>query len=111
VFYDGDAIPAWQNRLVVGGLASQQVVIVTLARPGEPLPPTDADGATRYDADWFDDAYEATAHPTLRNELGRVRHVAQAPGGELYAITSNRDGRARDGFPRDGDDVLVRLAA
>lgn len=111
VFYDGDAIPAWRNRLVVGGLTSQQVVIVTLARPGEPLPPTDAHGATTYDADWFDAAYVATAHPALRDELGRVRHVAQAPGGGLYALTSNRDGRAGDGFPRDGDDVLVRLEA
>lgn len=109
VFYDGDAVPAWRNRLVVGGLVSQQVVIVTLGRPGDTLPPTDADDATSYGADWFDETYVATAHSALRDELGRVRHVAQAPGGELYALTSNRDGRAGEGFPREGDDVLVRL--
>jgi glucose/arabinose dehydrogenase len=109
VFYDGDAVPAWRNRLVVGGLVSQQVIVVTLARAGDTLPPTDADDAMRHDAEWYETAYVATSHPTLRHVLGRVRHVTQSPGGDLYAITSNRDGRARGPFPREHDDVLVRL--
>jgi glucose/arabinose dehydrogenase len=54
-------------------------------------------------------AYTAVARRTLQDELGRIRHVGRAPDGTLYAITSNRDGRARGGFPRDEDDVLVRL--
>jgi hypothetical protein len=29
----------------------------------------------------------------------------------VYAITSNRDGRAEGAFPRETDDVLVRLTA
>lgn len=109
VFYDGDAVPPWRNRLVVGGLVSQQVIVVTLARSGDTLPPTDADGATRHDAEWYEAAFTATSHPTLQDVLGRVRHVTQSPDGDLYAITSNRDGRARGPFPRERDDVLVRL--
>jgi glucose/arabinose dehydrogenase len=112
-FYTGDDLPAWRNRYVMGGLISQSLWVVTLTPPGHDLPPTDGQ-AQRFDADWTHDAYTATAHRMLHNELGRVRHVAQSPSGELYAITSNRDGRAKGRFPRDTDpvdDVLVRLTS
>jgi len=39
-------------------------------------------------------------------ELGRVRTVVEGPGGTLYALTNNRDGR---GTPREGDDRMVRI--
>ena len=108
-FYTGDVVSGWHNRLLVGGLISQQVVVVTLNRSGEDKPPL-GDAGVRFDADWLDtDEYVATAHPVLEDRLGRVRHVAQGPDGGLYAITSNRDGRATGSFPREKDDVLVRL--
>ncbi len=107
-FYTGEKLPAWRNRFVVGGLVSQSVWVVTLTPPGGDLPPLDGE-ARRYTADWLHPAYTASVHRVLQDELGRVRHVAQSPDGELYAITSNRDGRARNGFPRERDDVLVRL--
>ncbi|GGJ04206.1 glucose sorbosone dehydrogenase [Halobellus salinus] len=106
--YTGDAIPAWQNRLVVGGLISQSIWVVTITPSGGELPPV-GEGGRRYDADWMHPDYTATAHRFLQDELGRVRHLAQSPEGELYAITSNRDGRTRGKFPRETDDVLVRL--
>jgi len=106
-FYTGE-VPTWRNRFVVGGLASQSVWVVTLTPPGRDPPPIEGE-ARRYDTDWLHPAYTATAHRTLQDELGRVRHVAQSPTGDLYAITSNRDGRARGEFPRENDDVLVRL--
>jgi glucose/arabinose dehydrogenase len=106
-FYTGEDMPALRNRYIVGGLISQSVWSVTLTPSGHDLPPLD--GGTRYDAAWTHDAYTATAHRLLHDELGRVRHVAQSPSGELYAITSNRDGRAKGKFPRQKDDVLVRL--
>jgi len=111
-FYTGDAVPAWRNRYVFGGLGSQAIYVLTLTPPGVEPPPTDGT-AWRYDEDWLDPAYTATVHRVLDNELGRVRYVAQSPDGDLYAITSNRDGRAREGgpFPRDVDDVLVRLSS
>ncbi|MFC7131793.1 MULTISPECIES: PQQ-dependent sugar dehydrogenase [Salinibaculum] len=107
-FYTGTDCPAWRHRFVVGGLVSQAVWVVTLTPPGGELPPLDG-YARRFDADWFHPAFTATAHQLLQNDLGRVRHVAQSPSGELYAITSNRDGRATGPFPRERDDVLVRL--
>jgi len=107
-FYTGEDLPAWQNRFVIGGLISQSIWVVTLTPPGEELPTLNGN-AWRYDADWLHDAFTATAHEMLHDELGRVRHVAQSPSGELYAITSNRDGRATQPFPRENDDVLVRL--
>ncbi|QLG61257.1 PQQ-dependent sugar dehydrogenase [Halorarum salinum] len=108
-FYTGDGVPSWRNRLLVGGLNSQQLLVATLTPPDAEPPPV-GDGR-RFDADWLDDAYTVTAHARLGDELGRVRHVEQGPDGALYAITSNRDGRAREPFPRERDDVLVRLEA
>jgi len=109
VFYTGDAIPEWRNRLVFGSLIGQRVNVVTLAEDAADLPPVGERGM-RFDAAWHDDARAATAHWTLTDVLGRVRHVEQGPDGDLYAVTSNRDGRPKgDTFPRQRDDVLVRL--
>ncbi len=38
--------------------------------------------------------------------LGRIRDVAEDPGGALYVITSNTDGK---GFPGPSDDRLLRI--
>ena len=110
-FYTGDRVPEWTNRLVVGTLIGMHVNLVTLNREGE-QPPRD-DGAQAFAQDWYDDALAATSHRTLEDVLGRVRHVEQGPDGHLYAITSNRDGRptAEEPFPKERDDVLVRLRA
>ncbi|PSQ05718.1 glucose dehydrogenase [Halobacteriales archaeon QS_6_71_20] len=108
LFYTGDAMPSWSNRMVIGGLRSQQLIVVTLSPPEADRPPLGEDGR-RFDADWLDDGYTATAHPMLTDELGRVRHVEQGVDGELYAITSNRDGRSSEAFPKENHDVLVRL--
>ncbi|MFC4246348.1 PQQ-dependent sugar dehydrogenase [Natribaculum luteum] len=106
-FYTADAIPAWRHRLFVCGLASETLFAVTLTHDGEE-PPLEGD-AVRYDADWLDDRFTATAHPFYDGEFGRLRHVEQGPDGALYLLTSNRDGRASGEFPRDGDDRLLRL--
>ena len=107
--YTGKRLPALRNRFVVGGLISQSIWAVTLTPPGRDLPPLD--GGRRFDAEWTHEVFTATAHRLLHDELGRIRHVAQSPSGELYAITSNRDGRAKGAFPREKDDVLVRLTS
>ena len=108
VFYTADAVPALRNRMLTGGLISQQLVVTTLSPAGGELPPS-ADAYEQVTADWSDDAYVATVHTMFENELGRVRHVEQGPEGDIYVCTSNRDGRAKDGFPREVDDVLVRI--
>jgi glucose/arabinose dehydrogenase len=42
----------------------------------------------------------------LEGEFGRLRTVVEGPGGALYVLTSNRDGR---GSPEDGDDRILRI--
>jgi glucose/arabinose dehydrogenase len=103
-FASGAAPAGARRRLFVGCLFDQRVRALTFTPPGETPPP---DGE-RFDAAWLDPDYDVTAHTVLEG-LGRVRTVHQGPGGALYALTSNRDGRARGAFPRHRDDVLVRL--
>lgn len=110
IFYTGEKVPQWRNRLIVGTLRGQHVNVVTLTPEGGDLPPADGD-ARRFDASWFDESYTATSHRFFQDELGRVRLVTQGPDGHLYAITSNRDGRPENPFPTARDDVLVRLTA
>lgn len=102
--YTGEEIPDWQGRLLIGGLRSQQLITLSLTEPDEEPPE-----GTVYNAEWLDDAYTATTTAALGGEIGRIRQIAQGHDG-LYAITSNRDGRAHGEFPRDEDDVLVRLS-
>jgi len=108
LFYTGDQVPALRNRMLVGGLISQQLVVVTLTPPDSELPPAD-DAYEQTNADWTDGAYTATAHTMLEDELGRIRHVERGPDGHIYVCTSNRDGRASGEFPTERDDVLARI--
>lgn len=103
VFYAGDAIPAWRNRLFVAGLRSQTLFCVTLTRGGGP------DDGTRFAAEWLDDRYTATVHRFYGGEYGRLRHVEAGPAGSLYLLTSNHDGRTLTDFPTADDDRIVRL--
>jgi len=107
LFYTGDAAPSLAGRMLTGGLIGQRLMATTITPAGEELPP--AEDGTRYDQDWTDDGYVATRHDFFENEVGRIRHVEQGPDGALYLITSNRDNRAREGFPKEYDDILARI--
>ncbi|PCE14522.1 glucose dehydrogenase [Microbacterium sp. SZ1] len=48
----------------------------------------------------------STSTELLQGELGRLRDVVPAPGGEAWVVTNNTDGR---GSPGDGDDRIVRI--
>jgi glucose/arabinose dehydrogenase len=82
ILLDG-AIPQWEGDLLLGALRGERVWRL------------DLDGAS-----------VASEESLYVGEFGRVRHVAQAPDGSLWLLTSNLDGR---GDPRDGDDRVVRL--
>jgi glucose/arabinose dehydrogenase len=45
--------------------------------------------------------------PLFRSRFGRLRTIVEGPGGWLYVLTSNRDGR---GYPRAGDDRILRIS-
>jgi glucose/arabinose dehydrogenase len=108
VFYTGDRVPSLSNRLLTGALSSQQLVITTMAAAArDPLP--GGEEWPLFDQEWTDTDYQASVFTTFEDRLGRIRHVEQGPDGGLYAITSNRDGRASGEFPTDRDDVLVRI--
>jgi glucose/arabinose dehydrogenase len=44
--------------------------------------------------------------PLFEGRFGRLRTVVEGPGGNLYVLTSNTDGR---GLPRPGDDRILRI--
>lgn len=105
VFYTGDGVPSWSNRLVFGQLFGQRLGVATITPAGQ-TPPS---GDVTFDADWLHDDYTVTVTHVLP-ELGRIRGAFQGPDGSLYAITSNRDGRAKgETLPRPGDDRIVRI--
>lgn len=107
VFYTGDDVPGWSNRLAIGTLLGQHLNVVTV-HPAGAEPPT-ADGGERFDADWLHPDFSAVSHRALEDELGRIRHVEQGPDGGFYAITTNRDGRSDGPWPTEADDRLVRI--
>jgi glucose/arabinose dehydrogenase len=75
------AIPQWEGDLFVTALRGERLWRFPRDGAGEP-------------------------EQLLVGEAGRLRHVAQAPDGSLWVLTSNRDGR---GTPTDEDDRILRL--
>ncbi|PXX91571.1 glucose sorbosone dehydrogenase [Marinobacter vulgaris] len=68
--YTGDLFPQWQGDLLVGGLVTRQVHRVSL------------------------ESGEAREVGVLFGELGeRIRDVQTGPGGAVYLLTDNADGR------------------
>ena len=49
----------------------------------------------------------ATFERYFYRQFGRLRDIAEGPDGNLYLLTSNRDGR---GSPQDDDDRVIRLS-
>jgi len=76
-FYTGDAFPAWQGDLFVGGLRTQRVSRLVL------------DGDRVAAEEWL--------------EVGhRVRDVVQGPDGMLYLVTDEENGRVMRIVPDQG---------
>lgn len=80
----GSAIPQWEGDLFAAALRGMRLWRVGLGPGGE----------------------VTEVEELLVGGFGRLRHVAQAPDGSLWILTSNRDGR---GTPEPGDDRILRL--
>jgi glucose/arabinose dehydrogenase len=80
IFYSGDAFPAWQGDLFVGGLASTALVRL------------DVNGD------------QVGGEERLLESLGlRIRDVAQGPDGAIYVATDERQGEILRIAPADGE--------
>ncbi len=80
--YTGNAIPEWQEDLLIGTLGSRHLQRVSLTPTGE-----------------------LEQHEVyLQDDYGRLRDVVMGRDGELYVTTSNCDGRGN--CPPDGDRIL-----
>jgi hypothetical protein len=64
-------------------------------------------GGERLWAIYPDDAGGASAVEWYPGDYGRIRDVAEGPGGSLWMLTNNTDGR---GSPREGDDRILQVA-
>ena len=80
----GGAIPQWEGDFFMAALRGQRL----------------------YRLDLDDRGAVVGQEELLQGEAGRLRHVAQAPDGSLWILTSNRDGR---GNPIPDDDRILHL--
>ena len=81
---EGGAIPQWEGDFFMAALRGQRLWRLEISHEGT---------ATEREA-------------LLQGQAGRLRHVAQAPDGSLWVLTSNRDGR---GTPAPDDDRILRI--
>lgn len=86
-FYAHEAIPDWDNSVLVTSLKASRLVALKLTEDGRSLMQEDA-----FFNGWF----------------GRLRDICISPEGKVYLAVSNRDGR---GNIRSGDDRIVEISA
>jgi len=85
-FYDHEAIPEWENSILMTTLKESELVQLKLSEDGQEVVEENR---------WFDEWW------------GRLRDVCIAPDGRVYIAVSNRDGR---GDPAPGDDRIVEIS-
>ncbi len=69
MIYTGTRFPEWRGNLFVGGMARHRLARLTL------------------------DKQRVTHEETLVPQMGRIRDVRQAPDGDIYLVTDNREGK------------------
>lgn len=87
-FYPYGKIPEWKNSIIMGTLKGNSLRVLKLSEDGKRIVD---------DQIYFDHLY------------GRIRDVCVSPKGDVYISTSNRDWNPSEGFPRPGDDRIIKL--
>lgn len=87
-FYNHPSIPEWTNSLLLGTLKTQSLRVLQL---------NDAGTAITKEEVFFADRY------------GRIRDVCAGTDGAVYISTSNRDWNPGTGFPKQGDDRILKI--
>lgn len=88
-FYGADAIPEWENALLLTTLKGKSLRILHLTPDGQSI-----------------DSEEVL----FENLYGRLRDVAVGPDGAIYLSTSNQDWNPQPGFPLPGDDKILKIS-
>lgn len=88
-FYNSSAIPEWKNSLLLTTLKGSSLYVLKLDKNGRKVVSEKI---------YFNQSY------------GRIRDICVAPTGEIYISTSNRDWNPSEGYPKPGDDRIIRIA-
>ncbi len=83
-FYDSENIPEWKNKYFVATLRGNHLRMLDLDVQSNQVISSEA----------------------LFSNFGRLRDASMGPDGNLYLLTSNRDGR---GTPAENDDRILRI--
>jgi glucose/arabinose dehydrogenase len=88
-YYPGAAIPEWENAILMVTLKTQSLRVLKLNPAGT---------AVVDEKVYFEKAF------------GRLRDICVSPAGDVYISTSNRDWNPAEGFPKENDDRIIRIA-
>ena len=83
-FYDSDNIPEWSNKFFVATLRGNHLRMLDLNI----------------------EENQVISNQALFSDFGRLRDASMGPDGNLYLLTSNRDGR---GTPAENDDRILKI--
>jgi glucose/arabinose dehydrogenase/cytochrome c551/c552 len=88
-FYNNPSIPEWTNCILVATLKTQSLRVLKLNDAGTSVLSEELFFANRY---------------------GRIRDVCVGSDGAVYLSTSNRDWNPGTGFPKAGDDYILKIS-
>lgn len=87
-YYHSSAIPEWHNSLLMVTLKTQSFRVLNLSRNGNAV---------------------VAEKVYLEKMFGRMRDICVSPEGDIYISTSNQDWNPAEGFPKRGDDRILRI--
>jgi mono/diheme cytochrome c family protein len=87
-YYASDAIPEWKNSILLTTLKTESLRVLKLNGTGDKV---------------------LSESIYLDHQFGRLRDLCVSPAGDVYVATSNRDWNPGEGYPKKGDDRIVRI--